>query len=121
MLDLARPGLSRYITGIETIDISGSGNNTLILDAGDAFRFSEKFNSAFSGAMSHNALVIEGNAGDQLQLSVRGAKNGSLWVREASDVALDGTTPGDYDIFNLVNGGDVLASLGVRTSIDVII
>jgi hypothetical protein len=118
-LNLTQTGQSSYITGIETIDILGSGNNTLILDAGDAFRFSEKFNSAFSGAMSHNALVIEGNAGDQLQLSVRGAENGSLWDRAASDVALDGTTPGEYDIFNLINGTDVLASLGVRSSIDV--
>ena len=118
-LDLTQPGQSSYITGIETIDISGSGDNTLILDAEDVFRFSESFNSAFSGAISHNALVIEGNAGDQLQLSVRGAESGSVWARAASDVALDGITSGGYDIFNLTNGGDVLASLGVRSSITV--
>lgn len=49
------------------------GNNTLKLTASDVFHFSTTRSGLFTGADRHNALVIDGNGGDKLQLFETGA------------------------------------------------
>jgi hypothetical protein len=72
-LDLTVAKFNR-IEGIETIDISGSGNNTLALDYVSALKISD----------STNTLVVRGNLGDRLNFA-------SGWTQRANQV-IDGET-----------------------------
>jgi hypothetical protein len=107
--------------GIETIDFTGSGNNTLKLGAHDAFNFSTSASSGFSAAHSANALVLEGNSGDVLQLFGEGPGLAS-WQLQNSNVSLNGAAGGNYDIYDLVRGGaNHVASIAVHNGVDVLL
>ncbi|MES2264890.1 MAG: Ig-like domain-containing protein [Pseudomonadota bacterium] len=95
-LDLAN--FRNRIAGIETIDLTGSGNNTLTLTAHDLLNLSD----------SGNTLTVDGNAGDTIALddgwvqgSTSGGYNvythGAATLRAASAIAvspvLDSTAP----------------------------
>ncbi|MFO1171320.1 MAG: hypothetical protein U1E49_10165 [Hyphomicrobiaceae bacterium] len=116
-LDLSNTVTSSRITGIETLNITGSGNNGLILDADDAMHLSDVVNTSFTGATSHNSLIVDGNLGDTLRLLLGGAEAGAVWSRVASDVNLANTGAGVYDLFTLHIGGEVLATIAVGTSV----
>ena len=65
------------IRGIEKIDLSGSGDNTLALDINDLLDISHDNN---------NQLIVDGDAGDQVN-----AQQAMDWVLQAdSDVEVDG-------------------------------
>ncbi len=106
------------IAGIEALDITGTGNDTIVIGALDAFHFSDTPNAAFTGADSHNNLVVQGDAGDTLQLDDfdpdgGGAADPYQWQLAASDKNLDGSAGGDFDFYNLMRSGVVVASVAV--------
>jgi hypothetical protein len=85
VLDLtAINGTAQYdlFSGIETVDLSGTGNNTLILDRFDVLRLS---NSA-AATGDANTLIVDGDAGDQVEAS-------GGWVSQGVD--------GGYEVFTL--------------------
>ncbi|MDH6268130.1 hypothetical protein M2360_003535 [Rhizobium sp. SG_E_25_P2] len=109
----ARNFSNAEITGIEGFDLT-TGKNTLILAAVDVFHFSNVGNSLFTGADSHNNLVVAGNRGDRLKLFDTGAGDAD-WVSTELNRNLDGTAGGDYTFVNLVDNDShrVLASIAV--------
>ena len=109
----ARKFSNSDLIGIEGFNLA-KGNNTLKLAADDVFHFSDTGNGRFTGADSHNSLVIDGNSGDTLRLFDTGAANAD-WETAAVNRKLDGRAGGDYTFVNLVeNGSDrVLASIAV--------
>ena len=77
---------------------------------------------AFTAAGSHHALVIEGDAGDTLTLQDydpdgAGGVDPAAWTLAQAGVNLDGSAGGGYDLYDLVRGSDVLASVAVDTNI----
>ena len=96
------------IEGIEEIDITGSGDNLLTLDAGDVRAITDGVNTMADDAELHaeNSLVITGNAGDTVDLdqfsdtgvdtsvgeragySVYASTDGSAQVIAANEVAV---------------------------------
>ena len=106
------------VTGIETIDITGSGNNSLTLAFADVAAMTDGDSFTFPAANSHHALVVKGNAGDTLTLQNYdpdgpGGLNAATWTQVAADVGLDGSPAGPYDLYDLVRDGTVLASVAM--------
>jgi Ca2+-binding RTX toxin-like protein len=102
---------------IEVVDFTGSGNNTLKLGLTDAINLSDELNFDFSGVVdAPKAVVIEGDAGDTLELApdARGA-----WTLQASNVNLDGSASGTYDIWSFQVGPDHFVKLAVDEDIGV--
>jgi hypothetical protein len=117
----ARDWSNAELSGVEAFDLTGTGDNTLILEASDMFHFSTTGNTAFSAAASHNSLVVLGNAGDTLEL-IEFTSSGAGWDLTASNKTLAGGTNGTFDLYNLVDGdGDVLASVAVDSDVSVIL
>ena len=102
------------VTSIETIDITGSGNNTLKIGGLDVMNISDSFNFAFTAAHSHNSLVIDGDAGDQVNLVNFGS---ATWQQVATHVGLDGSAGGDYNIYDLIGTGAATASVAMDVDI----
>ncbi|MGY0195697.1 beta strand repeat-containing protein [Leptothrix sp. BB-4] len=81
------------LQGIEVIDLTGSGHNVLKLDARDVLEMSG-MNTFHAGngwtglpaSVGLHQLVVQGHAGDVLQLA------GSGWTRAVDDVTHDGNT-----------------------------
>jgi hypothetical protein len=111
ILDL-RTLSNTVMTGIEAINITGSGNNALTLKYRDVIALSDAPNEGFTGANSHNSLVITGNAGDAVNLQGDTAVVGS-WTSAGSAVIAGQT----YNVLDYVSGGDVLASVAVHQAI----
>ena len=91
------------LEGIERIDITGSGNNTLRLQLSDVLNFGDNnlWNAGNTAGFSGEALPaiearrqlrIEGNTGDQVNLS-----NLGNWALAGNDM-VDGNT--SYDVWN---------------------
>ncbi|HQS18686.1 M10 family metallopeptidase [Reyranella sp.] len=78
VLDLSNPALAMKFLSIERIDLTGTGNNTLILNQGAVFNI-----GAVVG--SKRILIVEGNAGDQVKLAE------STWTNAGSFTNADGT------------------------------
>jgi VCBS repeat-containing protein len=103
--------------GIEVVDFTGSGNNTLKLALTDAINLSDELNFDFSGVVdAPKAVVVEGDTGDTLELApdARGA-----WTLQASDVNLDGSPAGNYDIWSFQASGDHYIKLAVDHDVGV--
>ncbi|MBE0625935.1 MAG: DUF4347 domain-containing protein [Burkholderiales bacterium] len=84
-IDLTVPGTAGKIHGIERIDLTGSGDNTLALDIRDLLNLSD----------TGNQLFVTGNAGD----SVNSAGPG--WSMTASNVVDHGITYDSYTVSGL--------------------
>jgi hypothetical protein len=87
-------------------------NNVLNMPDGDSF--------AFPAAHSSHALVINGNAGDQLHLvdvPAVGASPAATWQLAESHVDLLGVSGGHYDVYDLVRSGSVMASVAVDENV----
>ena len=105
------------VQSIEAIDFTGSGNNTLKLGLTDALNLSEEPNFDFTGLGSApKAVVIDGNAGDTLQL---GPDARGTWTQVASDVNLDGTAGGLYDVWTFDTGATDFIKLAVSANVGV--
>ncbi|MCP4307776.1 MAG: hypothetical protein GY788_23465, partial [bacterium] len=112
------------IVGIEVLDISGTGADTIVMGALDAFHFSDTPNADFTGADSHNNLVVLGDAGDTLDLddfSPGGGAPDYTWALDVADVALDGAPGGDFDVYNLERDGIVVASVAVDEDMTILL
>jgi hypothetical protein len=78
------PGSSSRIEGIEKIDLTGSGNNTLKISAVDVLdmsgfnTFNVDGNAAVADAL--HQLMVTGNAGDSVQFADPGWVNTGTWV-----------------------------------------
>lgn len=107
------------LRGIEAFDLTGTGDNTLILAAADVFNLSPNRHGAFSAAESGNSLVVLGNSGDKLRL-IDPAFLDAEWERVDQDVSLDGSAAGDFDIYHLVGDKGVLASVAVDVDISLL-
>jgi Ca2+-binding RTX toxin-like protein len=110
------------ISNIETVDVTGSGDNDLTLGFPDIAALNDGDPFAFTVANSHHALVVEGNAGDSLTLldydpDGAGGVAAALWTQVAAAVGLDGSAGGDYNIHDLMRGSDVLASVAMDAEI----
>ncbi|MCW2367576.1 hypothetical protein M2341_003023 [Sphingobium sp. B7D2B] len=92
------------IKGIEKIDITGSSNNTLKLNLTDVLNLHDTDESAFNafqsitGATGKQQLMIDGDAGDAVQLVGAG-----LWVDSGQDYTDGGVS---YSLYNY-NGAAV--------------
>ena len=101
---------------IEAIDFTGTGGNTLTLGYLDSLNLSETAFSGFSAGISApKAIVIEGDAGDTLELDfdARGA-----WTAHGTDIGLDGTGTG-FDIWSFDVAGSALVKLAVDHDVTV--
>ncbi len=72
-LDLTNIDNLRY-QGIETIDLTGTGNNSLTLELADLFDLSAEVN-IFPTTDSANTLVVQGDSGDSVTSSSQGWAN----------------------------------------------
>jgi hypothetical protein len=101
------------VSGIERLDLTGTGDNTVKLAIGDIFKFSDTIADGFTAATLDEALVVDGDAGDTLQL-VEGTGS---WTIVSSSVGLDGNSNGDYDIYEYTVSGDVRGFLAVDSDV----
>ncbi len=85
-LDLSL-ALNSHITGIERIDLTGSGDNSLTLTVGDVLDLPDHA-AQFLTTATHQ-LLIAGNAGDSVHSSAQG------WV-QGDDLGIDGTMYASY-------------------------
>lgn len=117
----ARDFSNSQLSGIEGFDLT-KGNNTLRLAAADVFHFSTTGNELFTGADSHNNLVVDGNSGDTLRLYDTGTANAE-WVSVETNRKLDGSAGGGYTFVNLVEDGTnrVLASIAVDNDMTLVL
>ncbi|MCW2410813.1 MULTISPECIES: Ig-like domain-containing protein [unclassified Sphingobium] len=85
-----------FVKGIEKIDLTGSGNNTLKLNVTDVLNLHDPEESAFNefealtGKVGKQQMMVDGNSGDVLQLV-------GSWLDSGTDVQ-DGTR--SYSIYN---------------------
>jgi VCBS repeat-containing protein len=87
-LDLTLATVSSNLRNFSSVDLTGSGNNTLKLNLEDVLSLSGAVDNAIStGADESKMLVINGDAGDVLQLV-----SGSQWTQTGS--GLSGATLG---------------------------
>jgi Ca2+-binding RTX toxin-like protein len=112
-----------WITSIEAIDTTSLGDDIITLGALDVLDFSETIHEAFTGASSHRGLVVRGNSGDMLYLEDLSPSAGSAyaWVPGSSDVQLDGSSGGDYDTYDLMRDGKVVATVAVESDVTVML
>ncbi len=117
--------LDGRIDGVELFDIAGSGANTLEIEGRDvlAAEYDRLFH--FTATTAPTRIVIEGGADDDVILfDVDPDGAGPLpdshsWALVASDVNLDGSAGGAYDLWNLSAGGTVAAMLAIDADVDV--
>ncbi|MEN7538764.1 hypothetical protein [Aurantiacibacter flavus] len=114
-LDLAGEGKG-HMTGIEKIDITGSGDNKLILSLGNFRELHDltgesSFNvfQNLTGANGKQQLLIEGNAGDSLDLT------GAGWT-ESNTIERNGTKY--YAVYNARNS-DMQLLVNTEITVDV--
>lgn len=111
------------IAGIERINITGLGNNSAKLALPDVLHLSDVIDAAFTAATSSHALVIDGNAGDSVDLvdyDGAGALPLSSWQLQASDVGLDGSAGGAYDLYQITVSGVKVAMVAVDADMAVV-
>ena len=97
------------VNNIEALDYSGAGSNTFFLSENFAFGASEDVNALVSSlgvsdALKDDALVIEGDVGQTLDLSM------GNWTSEGINVTIDhdgGGSPHSYAIYSASNGAHV--------------
>ena len=83
--DFTGPLSSASVDGIEEIDLTGTGNNTLILDVNDVIALTDGTNTLPDNPSFQNAdtIVVTGNAGDTLTVTRANSFNSGV----ATDVA----------------------------------
>ena len=123
-LDLTAVSSTR-ITAIERFDLTGSGNNTLVMRADDVFALLGAADDAWSFSALPARLVVDGDAGDRLDLRDRdpdgsGPALDRGWTQVLSDVTLAGTAGGAYDVWELRAGTTTLAAIAVDRDVGIL-
>jgi VCBS repeat-containing protein len=123
-LDLTLIGAAR-ITSIERFDLTGTGNNTLVLRADDVFALSGTSDPAWTFSTLPAALVVDGNAGDTLDLwdfdpDGAGPALNRAWVKVLEDVTLSGAAGGAYDVWELQAGTARLAAIAAHNDLNIL-
>ncbi|WP_232291132.1 hypothetical protein, partial [Burkholderia ubonensis] len=72
-------GITDKITGIEIIDITGSGDNTLKLSMSDVLTLGHE---DLFRADGHSQLMVNGNAGDRVELSGMAGLDAGNWTNQ---------------------------------------
>jgi hypothetical protein len=117
--------LDSRIDGIEIFDIAGSGANALQIEARDVLTADYDRLFYFTAATAPTRIVVEGGADDDVilfDLDPDGAgplPDSHTWQLAVSDVGLDGSAGGAYDIWKLNTGGTVAATLAIDADIEV--
>jgi Ca2+-binding RTX toxin-like protein len=111
--------------GIEGFDLTGTGNNTLVLGGMAVMNLADEPHARFTGSSVTTRLVIDGNVGDKLELQevdIDGAGPVPLrtWSKTTSNVTLAGDAPGDYDYWSLADGTRTYAVVAVHNDLDMI-
>ncbi|NDG82371.1 MAG: hypothetical protein EBX44_11335, partial [Betaproteobacteria bacterium] len=99
------------VSGIEVIDLTGSGNNTLKLNAMDVLALSSA--NLFQPTGRHQ-LMVTGNAGDEVKLVGQAGVTGT-WSLAANGIILAGQS-GTY---NRYDNNSMLATVYVQSGITV--
>ncbi|QCI79128.1 hypothetical protein E6W36_04815 [Hankyongella ginsenosidimutans] len=102
---------------IERLDLTGSGDNNLILNDQNVIDATDNRDSAFTAAPINDALVVLGDAGDVLDL--RTSSPGGAWAEVQSGVGLDGAAGGGFDFWAYTADGAVTAFLAVDSDVTV--
>jgi hypothetical protein len=123
-LDLTAIGATR-ITGIERFDLTGTGNNTLVLRPDDVFGLFGAGDAAWTFSALPAALVVDGNAGDTLDLrdfdpDAAGPALNRTWVKVLEDVTLSGAVGGAYDVWELQAGTAKLAAIAAHNDLTIL-
>ncbi len=113
------------VAGIEAFDVTGSGNDTIVIGALDILHFSDTPNAGFTGADGNRNLVVYGDAGDKLDLrdfdpDGGGPIAGYAWSLVASGKHLDGSAGGGFNSYDLVRAAEVVASVAVDSDMTVL-
>jgi hypothetical protein len=103
------------ISGIERLDLTGTGDNTATLGIDDVFLFSTTKDPQFTEATLDEALVVEGDAGDVLNL----LQGSGSWALANQGLGIDGSIPGPYDIYIYTVSGSTRAFLAVDDDVAV--
>ncbi len=122
-LDLTAIGATR-ITGIEVFDLTGAGDNTLVLGANDA-TFLVGNSLSFSQFSLNTDLVFVGNSGDTLDLrdfdpDGTGPAPNREWKKVEEDRSIDGNLSGEYDRWALDNGFTKLSFISVHNDLQIL-
>jgi hypothetical protein len=80
----SNPSGSSRINGVETIDITGSGNNRLRLNLSDLLDMGSANLFETNG---HQQLMVKGNSGDTVEMTDKGS-----WIKLNAPVVLDGAS-----------------------------
>jgi Ca2+-binding RTX toxin-like protein len=112
-LDLTDIPVPSKISGIEKIDLTGSGNNTLVITADYLKALSEETNT----------LIVTGNAGDAFRLAGMGWESrgselvAGITYNKYVGTASDGTTVTLLAGLSLVKGDEILGTNGGNDSL----
>ena len=109
--------LDSRVEGIETFDITGSGNNAMSVTG--AMLLTGEYDPLFdfTGSDAPRELVILGDAGDTVNL--QGIGSSHAWQLVVSDVGLDGAAGGPYDYWALMAGAHEAAMIAIDADIEV--
>ena len=108
---LANDASNSKVQSIETVDITGSGNNTFTLSIEDLLDVSEVPNLDHAGN-SHNSLVVIGDGGDVVNLNASAAGEvgeGGTWAANGN-VMINAES---FNVFDYTISGDVLGSIAI--------
>ena len=117
--------LDRRVDGVEIFDIAGSGANVLQIEARDVLAAEYERLFYFLATTAPTRIVIDGGADDDVvlfDLDLDGTGPLSdihTWQLVSSDVGLDGSAGGAYDLWTLNTGGTVAATLAIDADIEV--
>jgi VCBS repeat-containing protein len=124
MLDLTTIASGR-LTSIEAFDLTGTGDNTLVIRADDIFMLGGAADAAWTFSALPAALVVNGNAGDTLDLRDLdpdgvGAALNRAWVKVLNDVTFSGAAGGAYDVWELQAGMAKLAAIAAHNDLNIL-
>lgn len=102
---------------IERIDLGANHGNTLRINEQNVISLSSERDALFTAAPVDDALVVDGDATDTLDL--HSTVTGGLWIEEANGVGLDGSAGGDYRFLAYQLNGVTTAYIAVDSDVTV--
>jgi hypothetical protein len=111
----ANPDGGSRIDSVEVIDLTGAGNNTLVLTARDVIDMAgmNLYNSTNGGAsglaasVPRHQLVVDGNAGDKLKLGIE-------WAAAKGTLSLGSLS---YKVYNAGTGAQLLVNTAMTVDV----